>query len=137
MTNPEVTMEKPQKTDDESAQADIAMLLRYGLVAQGPHRTALFGDGAVGAAVVLDRLGVVPRSVAFLAKVVRGGGVGYTARLPELLPGQEATDLVRGWLESAAPVARPVEGDEVVARWLESVAELIGLRRVSRERAAR
>ncbi|WP_327351729.1 hypothetical protein [Streptomyces sp. NBC_01304] len=128
---------KPTKTDDESALIDPAMLLRYGLGAEGPHRTVLFGDGAIGAAVVLDRLGVQPRSIAFLAKVVRSGGVRYTARLPELLPGQEAADLVRGWLESAATVARPVEGDDVTARWLESVSELIGLRRTTRARAAR
>ncbi|MEJ8669326.1 hypothetical protein WKI71_15380 [Streptomyces sp. MS1.AVA.1] len=44
---------------------------------------------------------------------------------------------MRGWLDAAASVARPVEGDEVVARRLEAVAELIGLRRTTRERAAR
>ncbi|NBE54681.1 hypothetical protein [Streptomyces boluensis] len=130
-------VERPQKTDDESARVDVAMLFRYGLGAHGPHRAALFGEGAVGAAVLLDRMGVLPRSVAFLGKTVRAGGVGYAARLPELLPGREATELVRGWLESAAQVAQPVEGDEVVARWLESVAELIGLRRTARERVGR
>ncbi|MGW1957885.1 hypothetical protein ACWCPI_34955 [Streptomyces sp. NPDC001920] len=125
------------KTDEESAQTDVAMLLRYGIGALGPRRSALFGDGAVGAAVTLDRLGVRPRSVAFLGRTVRSGGTGYTARLPELLPDPSASDLVRGWLDAAASVARPVEGDEVVARWLEAVAELIGLRRTTRERAAR
>jgi hypothetical protein len=124
-------------TDDDSARLDTAVLLRYGINSEGPHRTTLFGDGAVGAAVTLDRLGVLPRSVAFLAKVVRSGGVGYAAGLPELLPGQVATDVVRGWLESAATVARPVDGDETTARWLESVAELIGLRRTTRARARR
>ncbi|MDG4862483.1 hypothetical protein P8605_30540, partial [Streptomyces sp. T-3] len=122
---------RPTKTDDDCARTDPAMLLRYGLTSQGPHRTALFGDGAIGAAVTLDRLGVQPRSIAFLAKVVRGGGVRYAVQLPELLPGQAATDLVRGWLDSAETVARPVDGDEVTARWLESVSELIGLRRAS------
>jgi hypothetical protein len=135
MTGTEVPM-NPSKTDEESAQADVAMLLRYGIGAQGPRRSALFGDGAVGAAVTLDRLGVQPRSVAFLGRTVRSGGTGYTARLPELLPEPAASDLVRGWLDAAASVARPVEGDEVVARWLEAVAELIGLRRTTRERAA-
>nr|WP_249040340.1 hypothetical protein [Streptomyces chryseus] len=109
-------------------------MLRYGIPAEGPHRTALFGDGAIGAAVVLDRLGVLPRSVAFLAEVVRSGGVRYASQLPELLPGPAATDVVRPWLEAAGTVARPVVGDETTARWLESVAELIGLRRTSRAR---
>ncbi|MFF7161819.1 hypothetical protein ACFZBP_10670 [Streptomyces sp. NPDC008086] len=127
----------PSRTDEESAQTDVAMLLRYGIGAQGPRRTALFGDGAVGAAVTLDRLGVQPRSVAFLGRTVRSGGTAYTARLPELLPEPTASDLVRGWLDAVAPVAGPVEGDEIVARWLEAVAELIGLRRTTRERAAR
>ncbi|MFE6618259.1 hypothetical protein [Streptomyces sp. NPDC057740] len=127
----------PSRTDEESAQTDVAMLLRYGIGAQGPRRTALFGDGAVGAAVTLDRLGVQPRSVAFLGRTVRSGGTAYTARLPQLLPEPTASDLVRGWLDAAAPVAGPVEGDEIVARWLEAVAELIGLRRTTRERAAR
>ncbi|MFD0007973.1 hypothetical protein ACFVJ4_36985 [Streptomyces sp. NPDC127178] len=107
----------PSKTDEESAQADVAMLLSYGIGAPGPRRSALFGDGAVGAAVTLDRLGVQPRWVAFLSRTVRSAGTGYTARLPELLPEPAASDLMRGWLEA--------------------IAELIGLRRTTRERAAR
>ncbi|MYW41870.1 hypothetical protein GT346_00550, partial [Streptomyces sp. SID161] len=58
----------PDRTDDELARLDITVLLRDGLTAgPGPRRTALFGDGAAAAAVVLDRLGTEPRSVAFLA----------------------------------------------------------------------
>ncbi|MET9833983.1 hypothetical protein ABZ078_32860 [Streptomyces sp. NPDC006385] len=76
----------------------------------GPHRTALFGDGAVGAAVLLDRLGIQPRAVGFLAKVVRGGGVRYAAELPEPVPGDEAVSVVRAWLESAATAADGVDG---------------------------
>ncbi|MEU9053343.1 hypothetical protein AB0D37_23460 [Streptomyces sp. NPDC048384] len=91
----------PSKTDEESVQADVAMLLRYG----------------IGAAVTLDRGGVQPRSVTFLGRTVRSGGTGYTARLPELLPEPAASALMRGWLEA--------------------IAELIGLRRTTRERAAR
>ncbi|MBT2400526.1 hypothetical protein J7E89_32365 [Streptomyces sp. ISL-100] len=128
------TPRRPTKTDDDCARLDTTRMLRYGIPAEGPHRTALFGDGAIGAAVTLDRLGVLPRSVSFLAKVVRSGGVRYAAQLPELLPSQDATDTVRGWLEAAGTVARPVQGDETTARWLESVAELIGLRRNSRAR---
>ncbi|WP_256257071.1 hypothetical protein [Streptomyces sp. MUSC 14] len=81
----------PDRTDDELARLDMGVLLRYGLTAPpGPRRTALFGDGAAGAAVLLDRLGTQPRSVAFLADTVRAGGLAYAAGLPEPLPHPEA-----------------------------------------------
>jgi hypothetical protein len=127
---------RPGRTDDELAQSDLPAMLRYGLSFAGPHRTALFGDGAVGAAVLLDRLGVQPRAVAFLAKVVRGGGVRYAAELREPVPGDEAVALIRAWLESAANATNGVDGDEETARWLDAVAELLGLRHVHRSRAA-
>ncbi|MFG2533030.1 hypothetical protein [Streptomyces sp. NPDC048516] len=126
----------PGKTDDELATLDVAALLRYGIGFGGSHRTTLFGDGAVGAAVVLDRQGVLPRAVAFLAEVVRSGGTGYAAALPEPVPGDAAAQLVRGWLQSAASVVRTVEGDQDVARWLESVAALMALRLTYRARTA-
>ncbi|MFJ7077098.1 hypothetical protein [Streptomyces sp. NPDC098781] len=44
--------------------------------------------------------------------------------------------MVRGWLESAATAADGVDGDEETARWLEAVAELLGLRHVHRSRTA-
>ena len=127
---------RPGRTDDELAQSDIPAMLRYGLTLAGPHRTALFGDGAVGAAVLLDRLDIQPRSVGFLAKVVRSGGVRYAAELREPVPGEEAGSMVRAWLEAAATAADGVDGDEEAARWLEAVAELLSLRRVHRSRAA-
>ncbi|HEV7628961.1 MAG TPA: hypothetical protein VGO89_20930 [Streptomyces sp.] len=123
---------RPGRTDDDLAQADLPAMLRYGLSFAGAHRTALFGDGAVGAAVLLDRLGVLPRSVAFLAKVVRSGGVRYAAELPEPLPGESASAMVRSWLGSAADVASGIDGDEDTARWLEAVAELLALRHSNR-----
>ncbi|PBC80925.1 hypothetical protein SAMN05216511_6444 [Streptomyces sp. KS_16] len=126
----------PGKTDDELATLDITALLRYGIGFGGSHRTALFGDGAVGAAVVLDRQGVLPRAVAFLAEIVRSGGTGYAAALPEPVPGDAAAQLVCGWLQSAASVVRTVEGDQDVARWLESVAALMALRLTYRARTA-
>ncbi|NUQ97074.1 MAG: hypothetical protein HOY79_11085 [Streptomyces sp.] len=126
----------PGRTDDELAQSDIPAMLRYGLSFAGPHRTALFGDGAVGAAVLLDRLGIQPRAVAFLAKVVRSGGIRYAAELQEPVPGEEAVAMVRAWLESAATAADGIDGDEEAARWLEAVAELLSLRRVHRSRTA-
>ncbi|MFJ3952341.1 hypothetical protein ACIPXV_20190 [Streptomyces libani] len=126
----------PGRTDDELATLDVTALLRYGIGFGGPHRTTLFGDGAVGAAVVLDRQRVLPRAVAFLAEVVRSGGAGYAAALPEPVPGDAAAQLVRGWLQSAASVVRTVEGDQDVARWLRSVSTLMALRLTYRTRTA-
>ncbi|WP_338676572.1 hypothetical protein V1460_29085 [Streptomyces sp. SCSIO 30461] len=126
----------PGRTDDELARSDIPTMLRYGISFAGRHRTALFGDGAVGAAVLLDRLGVQPRAVAFLAKVVRGGGVRYAAELREPVPGDEAVSVVRAWLEAAATAGNGIDGGEMAARWLEAVAELLGLRVVHRSRTA-
>ena len=120
------------RTDDEVlAGTDVAVLLRYGLTQDAFH-TALFGDGAVAAAVTLDRLGVVPRSVAYVAEIVRAGGLAYAAELPEPLPSEEAAPrtCATGW--GAAPVATDPNTETRAARWLDAVAELIGLRRGSR-----
>ncbi|MEU6235206.1 hypothetical protein [Kitasatospora sp. NPDC047058] len=117
------------KTDDELRQLDVPALLRYGLAFAGPHRAALFGEGAVAAALAADRLGVFPRSVSFLAEVVRRGGARYAAGLTEPLPGAEPTLLAREWLSSAAATVTTTEGDQLLARWLDAVAEILGLRR--------
>lgn len=122
----------PARTDEDLARSDLPAMLRYGLSFSGAHRTALFGDGAVGAAVLLDRAGVQPRAVAFLAKVVRAGGVRYAAGLPEPVPDEDAAAMVRSWLESAADVADGTDGEETAARWLEAVAEVLGVRRTVR-----
>ncbi|MFI7408066.1 hypothetical protein ACIBU0_05235 [Streptomyces sp. NPDC049627] len=120
------------RTDDELiAATDVGGLLRYGL-SRDAFRTALFGDGAVAAAVTLDRLGVLPRSVAFLADTVRAGGVRYVAELPEPLPSAEASEVLRGWLRTAADVAAAPDAEDRAARWLAGVAELIGARRDAR-----
>ncbi|WP_317443909.1 hypothetical protein [Streptomyces collinus] len=129
-------MPSASRTDDEVlATTDVAVLLRYGLT-QDAFRTALFGDGAVAAAVTLDRLGVVPRSVSYVAKVVRAGGLRYAAALPEPLPSREASARLRAWLETAAQLADTSEGETRTARWLDTVAELLGLRRDARARSA-
>ncbi|WP_259370582.1 WXG100 family type VII secretion target [Streptomyces sp. SCUT-3] len=91
-------------------------MIRYGLSLGGAHRTALFGDGAVAGAVAADRLGVQPRSVAFLAEVVRSGGAAYAAALPEPLPGGAPSRLAGEWLDAASSVVRDVDGDETAAR---------------------
>ncbi|GAA3980097.1 hypothetical protein [Streptomyces plumbiresistens] len=138
------TPDHPSHTDDELAEFDVTVLLRYGLTAApGPRRTALFGDGAAAAAVILDRLGTQPRSVAFLAEVVRAGGLAYTAELPEPLPRPEAAAVVRDWLEAATqPVpqqamAGGAPADEAAARWLGAVATIIELKQLTRARTAR
>ncbi|MFJ9442506.1 hypothetical protein ACIRRH_11615 [Kitasatospora sp. NPDC101235] len=117
------------KTDDELRQLDVSAMLRYGLAFAGPHRAALFGEGAVAAALAADRLGVLPRSLAFLAEVVRSGGARYAADLAEPLPGTEPARLARDWLSSAATTVTTVDGDQLLARWLDAVAEILGLRR--------
>ncbi|MGJ5755133.1 hypothetical protein FB563_3347 [Streptomyces puniciscabiei] len=120
------------RTDDEVlAATDVALLLRYGLIQDAFH-TALFGDGAVAAAVTLDRLGVLPRSLTFLAEIVRAGGLAYAAELPEPLPSPEPAAILRDWLTGAAQTATMPEAETRAARWLDTVAEIIGLRRASR-----
>ncbi|MEW9520902.1 hypothetical protein [Streptomyces tubercidicus] len=124
-----MSTQQPGKTDSELLETtDVPALLRHGLGANGPHRTAVFGDGAIAAAITLDRQGVLPRSVAFLAKVVRSGGTRYAADLDEPLPGETGARTVRAWLTDAAGVVQGVEGDETVARWLEAVAAVMELR---------
>ncbi|GAA1528958.1 hypothetical protein GCM10009730_42720 [Streptomyces albidochromogenes] len=117
------------KTDDELARLDFATLLRFGLGERSRMRTALFGDGAVGAAVVLGRAGVYPRAVAFLAEIVRSGGAAYAARLEEPVPGDDAGSTVRAWLEAGASVRRTGDDDDMLARWLSAVAEIMAVRR--------
>jgi hypothetical protein len=114
------------RTDQELGRLDVPALLRDGLAGAGPARDELFRDGTVAAAIAADRLGVLPRSLAFLAEVVRRGGVGYAAALPEPLPGAQRTALAQAWL--AAATGAP---DDEVARWLDAVAVILGLRQHS------
>ncbi|MFD3616791.1 hypothetical protein ACFWWT_16430 [Streptomyces sp. NPDC058676] len=136
MNTPSDHPDHPSYTDDELAEFDVGVLLRYGLTAApGPRRTALFGDGAAAAAVILDRLGTQPRSVAFLAEVVRAGGLAYATELPEPLPRPEASVVVRDWLEAATQLAGGAPADETAARWLGAVATIIELKHLTRARA--
>jgi hypothetical protein len=115
-------------TDQELAGLDVAALLRDGLAAgANSARAELNGVGAIAAAIAADRLGVRPRSLTFLAEVVRRGGIGYAATLPEPLPGAECAALARAWLAAAAVGAGPDTHDEL-ARWLDGVAVILGLR---------
>jgi hypothetical protein len=123
------------KTEAELAELDVAALLRAGLGESDADRTALFGDGAVAGAILLDRVDVIPRSVGFLAEIVRSGGTRYAAELPEPLPVPAQTDVVRPWLETAASSLTGTAGDEWVARWLEAVAAVLALRTTTRQAA--
>ncbi|MEU7282221.1 hypothetical protein AB0A69_26110 [Streptomyces sp. NPDC045431] len=125
----------PELTDDELAELDLTVLLRYGLTAEpGPRRTALFGDGAAAAAVLLDRLATEPRSVAFLADTVRAGGLTHAVELPEPLPRPEAAALVREWLRAGTEIAGGTTADDTAATWLRAVATLIEVKRLNRAR---
>ncbi|MCF6524036.1 hypothetical protein [Streptomyces sp. JJ36] len=117
--------------DEELRTLDVPLMLRYGLTLGGPHRAALFGDGAVAAALQAEALGVLPRSVSYLGEVVRRGGTRHAAGLPEPLPEAEPSVLADEWLTAAAAVVTPadVDADETLARWLEAVAAVMALRR--------
>ncbi|PRH79853.1 hypothetical protein C6N75_07325 [Streptomyces solincola] len=125
----------PDRDDDALARLDIPALLRDGLTAEsGPRRTALFGDGAAAASVVLDRLRTEPRSIAFLADTVRAGGLARAAELPEPLPRPEAAALVRQWLRTGAEQPGTTVADDTAAAWLRAVATLIEVKQLARAR---
>lgn len=115
-------------SERELAGLDVPALLRAGLTVDGAARRELFGDGAVAAAVRLHQVSTIPRSVTFLAEVVRSAGCAVAAGLPEPLPRQDQTEVVGPWLGAAAEVAEHVEDDDVMATWLTSVATLLAAR---------
>ncbi|GAA2085320.1 hypothetical protein GCM10009759_04980 [Kitasatospora saccharophila] len=126
----------PGRTDAELAALDVPALLRFGLPADGPHRQALFADGAVAAALLAERCEVPPYAVAYLAEVVRAAGLRAAAGLPEPLVGPGAAELAGGWLHAAGAVldAGDVGAGALVADWLAAVAALLELRRADRGR---
>jgi hypothetical protein len=115
--------------DAELAQLDIPALLEGGIAERGKE---LFGNGAVAAAINLDAQGVIPRSVMFLAEIVRSGGAKYASELAEPLPTPEQTDVIRPWLTAAASAASSVEDDYTVEDWLKAVAAILANRRAAR-----
>jgi hypothetical protein len=138
------------RTDRELGELDVPALLRAGLGAGGPAHAALFGDGAIAAAIAADRLGAQPGSLAFLAEVVRRGGSAYAAQLPEPLPGAERAALARDGLDAAGsadtadtadaagpagaaggPASPDPDVDLELARWLDAVAVILGVRQHS------
>ena len=112
--------------DSDLADLDIAALLREGL----PDDPRVFADGAIAAAIQLDRLGIPPRSVTFLAEIARRGGVDYAAKLTEPLPTPESAELAKAWLEAATEVEwrDNFEGGNAVGRWLDAVALVLNAR---------
>ncbi|NUO60485.1 MAG: hypothetical protein HOV71_00885 [Hamadaea sp.] len=115
------------RTDAELLGLDVPELLRSGL----PQDPKLYAEGAIAAALAADRLGVLPRSITFLAEIVRRGGLEYARSLPEPLPEPEQAALVGSWLDAAAEVrwADAFEGGDAVARWLDAVAVVLSSRR--------
>ncbi|GID96526.1 hypothetical protein ACFQFC_27945 [Amorphoplanes digitatis] len=114
--------------EDQLAGVDVAALLAGGM--RGPGAAGGMVSGcAVPAAIQAGLAGVRPRSLSFLAELVRRGGARYAARLPEPLPTPEQSALVRPWLA----VAAEADGaDESFARWLEAVAAIIDARDTGR-----
>jgi hypothetical protein len=105
-------------TDDQLLHVDVPAAIAAG---------RLSGDPLVAAAIQADRLDVLPRSLSFLAEVVRRGGLGFAADLPEPMPTPEQSTLAASWLAAGAG------GDEIrVARWLDAVAVVLEARRVTR-----
>jgi hypothetical protein len=109
-------------SETELAALDIPALWQTG------DHGRLFGKGSVAAGIVLHRLGTIPRSLTYLADLVRAGGVRRALDLPEPLPSEEQTEALRPWLRAAADSVSGVDGDEEVARWLDAVATIIAAR---------
>ena len=122
------------RTDDDVARMDVLAALRDGLGTIGPASRALFGDGAIAAAIAADRLGVRPRSLTFLAEIVRCGGVAYAAGIEAALPTPAQAALAHSWLDAARDLP---EVDEACAHWLEAVATILDARRRAVRRSAR
>ena len=109
------------RTDDELLAVDVAEAVATALRSADPAPRLLTG-AATPAAVQAARAGVRPRSVRFLAEIVRRGGIAYAAGLPEPMPTPEQTALVRPWLAVAHGE------DRVFAGWLDAVAAIIEAR---------
>jgi hypothetical protein len=115
-------------TDDQMEALDIDTLVIDGIRSPAA-RARLFGEGAVAAAIKTDRSGTEPRSLTFLAEIVRRGGIAYASRLPEPLVTPEQSALARDWLAAAL---RGEAEDQTLARWLDAVAAILTMRREAR-----
>lgn len=107
----------PDLADDEPARLDIPSCCGTASPrSPAPGAPTLFGDGDgdgdAAAAVILDCLGTEPRSVAFLADIVRADGLAHTTELPEALPRPEAADVVRDWLQAGTELMGEIAADQ-------------------------
>jgi hypothetical protein len=108
------------RTDEDIVPDDVVALLGEGR----------FADALVPAALQAGSAGIQPRSLTFLAEVVRRGGAAWAAGLPEPMPDQNQTHLVRPWLLAITDAAPSLPAtDQRLARWLDGVAVLIEVRR--------
>jgi hypothetical protein len=103
-------------TDEQLLAMDIPAAIARG---------ALSGDVTVAAAIRADRVHAQPRSLTFLAEIIRRGGLAAAARLSEPLATTEQSALVREWLVAAAE-------EEEFARWLDAVALVLTARLATR-----
>jgi hypothetical protein len=103
-------------TDEQMLAVDIPAAIARG---------ELRGDAIVAAAIRADRLEVRPRSLTFLAEIVRRGDLSAAGRLPEPVPGADQSALVREWLAAATSPAE-------FARWLDAVAVVLAARQQPR-----
>ncbi len=121
------------RTDDEMLAVDVPERLRAGLgQPHGRDGAAMRGDAAIAAAIAADRFGAHPRSLVFLAEVVRRGGRRFAAGLADPLPTPELAGLARAWLAPAAELPTSPELDEALAHWLDTVAGIVAMRRRTR-----
>ena len=102
-------------SDDEAARVDVGSLLARGLADEtGALRGELQGEGALAAAVQLERAGVHVEEVALALSQVRSAGLGIDVEPAEL------TAPLHGWAQGGEPLLR--------AEWLGLVANLMMMR---------
>jgi hypothetical protein len=111
-----VSGEPPVITDDDAARVDVPALLAQGLADDaGGLRGELQGEGALAAAVQLERDGVAVEDVALALSRVRSRGLGIDLEPAELPP------------RLAAWAAADADHD-LLAEWLGLVANLMMMR---------
>lgn len=113
-----MTGEPPVITDDDAARIDVPALLAQGLADDsGGLRGELQGEGALAAAVQLQRDGAVAEDVALALSQVRSRAMGIDIEPADLPP------------RLAALAAAGAGGDpELFADWLGLVANLMMMR---------
>lgn len=120
-------------SDTEMASFDITAMVRHATTGENPvAQRHLFSVGAVGAAVILDRVHTIPRSVTYLAEIVRAGGTRAAAELAEPLPLADQSAAVRPWLATAADSDAGIVTDDLLYRWLRAVATVLAFRVTNR-----